>query len=445
MRSLNVVLIHCHDTGRYIQPYGFPVCTPHMQRIAQEGMLFRRMYCAAPSCSPSRAALLTGQYPHSAGMLGLVNRGFDIAHPERHLALHLSCNGFHSILAGVQHILFDRNRSPYDEILDDKDRSPTDVIDQGLKAIDRVKDRPFFLDIGFFDTHRPFDDMHLRIDPNYIRPALPLPDVASVRRDMAGFYTQAMRFDDWVGMVVGGLRDRGLLSNTLVIVTSDHGIAFPTMKCSLTDHGTGVLFMMRLPGVVPPGAVCDELVSQTDVFPTICDLLDIPRPQWLHGRSMLPLLQMRNDPLHEAIFAELNYHCNYEPQRAVRTDRYLYIQRYTDFDTTHTANCDPSPTKEAYIQHGWIGRKVDRYQLYDTFFDPVECQNVAQDPAYASVLTHLQSLLFAWQQKTDDPILRGRITEYSTNTADGCIYVNAREDIEPLDVFQRCKREKGYS
>ena len=76
MPKPNILYIHSHDTGRYLQPYGHAIPTPNLQRLAEQGILFRRAYCAAPTCSPSRAALLTGQSPHSAGMLGLANRGF---------------------------------------------------------------------------------------------------------------------------------------------------------------------------------------------------------------------------------------------------------------------------------------------------------------------------------------------------------------------------------
>ena len=445
MNSYNVVLIHCHDTGRYIQPYGFLSETPNLLRAAQEGMLFRKMYCAAPSCSPSRAALLTGQCPHSAGMFGLVNRGFDIGHPERHLAKYLSQNGYLSILAVIQHILFNRESSPYDVILETENKSTPEIISQGLAAANNPSGKPFFLDIGFFDTHRPFDTDHLLTDPNYIRPPLPLPDTPGIRRDMAGFLSDAKRYDDWVGMVIGGLRDRGLLERSLIIITTDHGIAFPMMKCSLTDHGTGVMYIMRLPGVVPLGTVCDQTVSQIDVFPTVCDILGLQHPDWLQGKSMLPLIQQKTDEIHESIFAELNYHCNYEPQRAVRTSRYLYIERYTDIDTVHTANCDPGIAKDEYLMHNWSNRSIDRFQLYDTFFDPIEQHNVVQDENYASVLEHMRSLLIQWQKSTDDPILNGRIVNYTTNTKDGRIYVSDYSDSEPLDLFKRCPQEKGYS
>src|SRR5881275_1863276 len=85
-RTPNILYIHSHDSGRYLQPYGHSVPTPNLQKLAAEGVLFRRAFSAAPTCSPSRAALLTGQCSHSCGMLGLVNHGFTLAHPEHHLA-----------------------------------------------------------------------------------------------------------------------------------------------------------------------------------------------------------------------------------------------------------------------------------------------------------------------------------------------------------------------
>lgn len=449
MKQFNIALIHCHDTGRYISPYGFAVDTPHMLRAAQEGMLFRQMYCAAPACSPSRAAMLTGQCAHSAGMLGLVNRGFDIACPERHLAKMLSEHGFHTILAGVQHILRDRNKSPYDEILNTAGMDTPKIVRQGLQSLDSLsKEAPFFLDIGFGDTHRPFDTEHLVYDPNYVRPPLPLPDTPAVRRDFAGFMEAARRYDDAVGMVLGGLRDRHLLDDTLVIITTDHGIAFPGMKCNLTTHGTGVLFILRKPNMVPMGTVCDQLVSQVDLYPTLCDLAGIEPPAWLQGRSMAPLLQDSNTPIHEEIFVEQTYHCNYEPERGIRTGRYLYIERSVEYPKTHAANCDPGLSKTEALEKGWMDRTVDDVQLYDTYFDPHEACNLAYDARYKQIADGLHSRLLAWETRTGDPLLQkgeGRVMGYTANTQDGRIYVNAYEDVEPQDIWQYEEQKNGYA
>ena len=86
MARPNILYIHSHDTGRYVQPYGYAIPTPNIQKLAEEGILFRQAYCASPMCSPSRAALLTGQSPHSCGQFGLVNCGFPLRDTEKHLA-----------------------------------------------------------------------------------------------------------------------------------------------------------------------------------------------------------------------------------------------------------------------------------------------------------------------------------------------------------------------
>ena len=100
----NIIYIHSHDTGRYVQPYGHNVPTPNIQRLAEQGILFRQAFCAAPTCSPSRAALLTGQAAHSAGMTGLVNRGFGLSDYSQHILHTLHGAGYHTVLAGLQHL-----------------------------------------------------------------------------------------------------------------------------------------------------------------------------------------------------------------------------------------------------------------------------------------------------------------------------------------------------
>ena len=107
MERPNIIYIHSHDTGRYVQPYGHAVPTPNIQRLAAEGVLFRQAFCANPTCSPSRASLLTGQAAHSCGMTGLVNRGWTLERPEELLPRVLRDNGYHTVRAGIQHVVRD--------------------------------------------------------------------------------------------------------------------------------------------------------------------------------------------------------------------------------------------------------------------------------------------------------------------------------------------------
>jgi len=119
----NILYIHSHDSGRYIQPYGFDVPTPNLQRLASEGILFRQAFDAAPTCSPSRAALLTGQCPHNNGMLGLAHRGFSLYDYNQQIIHWLRPHQYRSTLIGVQHIAKDPHTIGYDEVVETGGRS----------------------------------------------------------------------------------------------------------------------------------------------------------------------------------------------------------------------------------------------------------------------------------------------------------------------------------
>src|SRR6266853_1527046 len=113
----NILYIHSHDTGRYVQPYGHAIETPSLQRLAEEGLLFRKAFCVAPTCSPSRASLLTGQYAHCSGMLGLAHRGFSLNDYKQHIIHTLRKAGYYAALIGEEHLSKDRNAIGYDHVL----------------------------------------------------------------------------------------------------------------------------------------------------------------------------------------------------------------------------------------------------------------------------------------------------------------------------------------
>ncbi len=441
----NIVYLHCHDTGRYIQPYGYAVDTPNLQRLAERGITFRDLHCAAPSCSPSRAGLLTGMWAHSAGMFGLVNRGFELARRECHLAYHFKKYGYATILGGVQHVTRERDGIAYDRILGIEGCNSMEMAERALDALGEAGNGPFFLDIGFSDTHRPFDRGDIVENPAYVRPPEPLPDTEQTRQDMADFMAEAKRFDDAAGCLLEGIYERGLEGDTIILCTTDHGIAFPGMKCNLTRYGTGVFGILACPSLIVPGKVSDALASQVDFFPTLCDLAGIPVPDWVQGVSLQPILTGQKEQVRQELYAEVSYHCNYEPQRMVRTKRWLYIRRYTQDDTVYCADCDEGPSKELLLEYGWQGRRVDKEQLYDLVFDPLERNNVAGLAEYADALGQMRTLLDAWQENTQDPVLKGTIREFATNTEDGTVYVSDSRDIHTYDLWKREEQKEGYA
>lgn len=405
----NILYIHSHDTGRYVEPYGHAVPTPNIQRLAEEGVLFRKAFCGAPTCSPSRASLLTGQCAHCSGMLGLAHRGFALHDYTQHIIHTLHKEGYHTALIGEEHLAKDRTAMGYDYLANVEGFQSKVVAPAAIHMLTQELAQPFFLSVGFFETHREFMKPSSARNAKYALPPAPLPDTPETRRDIGAFKASAWDLDWGVGVVLDALEAANLAENTLVICTTDHGIAFPRMKGYLTDHGIGVMLIMRGPGGFQGGRVIDALVSQIDIFPTICDLLEIDHPRWLQGTSIIPLVRGEIEQIHDAIFAEVTYHAAYEPMRAVRTQRWKYIRRFDHHLGPVLPNCDDSPSKDVLMAHGWKERSRPLEQLYDLIFDPNEASNMANDLSVAVVLEELRTRLDAWMRGTDDPLLHGPV------------------------------------
>jgi len=419
----NILYIHSHDTGRYIEPYGHAIPTPNMLRLAKEGTLFRQAFCAAPTCSASRAALLTGQSPHSNGMNGLTHRGFELYDYSHHILHTLRKVGYTSTLCGVQHVSTDTSKIGYDNVLSLK-------MDEETTAAEFLHDtpaEPFFMSVGFMNTHRPYLEPGPEEDERYTLPPPPLCDTPETRHEMACYKASARCYDVGVGRILDALDETGLTENTLVINTTDHGLEFPNMKCTLFDDGIGVMLTIRGPGGFNGGRVYDGLTSQIDIFPTVCELLGIDRPKWLEGRSFMPAIRNDVDQVNEEIFAEVSYHASYEPQRTVRTDRWKYIRRYGDWNTSVLPNCGDSVSKDLWIENGWADRSVDSEQLYDLVFDPFEANNVAGSSELNDVLSDMRQRLDNWMKRTDDPLQTGYIAAPSGSK------INRSDDVSPQD------------
>jgi arylsulfatase A-like enzyme len=406
----NVVYLHSHDTGRCVQPYGHAVPTPRIQRLAEEGILFRQAFCAAPTCSGSRAAFATGQYPHVNGMMGLAHRGFAIRDMGHHLIHTLRRAGYTSTLVGEQHIAGDPSRIGFDHV-----RSPAELhhaVSVAPAAAEVLLDgprSPFFLSVGFFETHRGYFEPPSPTLANWCPPSDGLPDTADTRRDMAGFQTSAAALDRGIGIVLDALDEAHFAENTLVICTTDHGLANPGAKGTLSDRGIGVMLILRGPGGFRGGRVVDALVQHLDVYPTLCELAGIEAPPWLHGRSLLPIVRGEVDEIRDELFAELTYHAAYDPQRAVRTRRHKYVRLYGERAEPVLANVDDSPSKDVLLGAGWGAVPRASEQLYDLALDPSETCNLAAEPEHAAVLDDLRARLDRWMRATDDPLLEGPV------------------------------------
>ncbi|HEX7289935.1 MAG TPA: sulfatase [Conexibacter sp.] len=409
MSQPNIVYLHSHDTGRYVQPYGHQIQTPNIQRLADQGLLFRQAFCAAPSCSGSRACLLTGQWAHVNGMTGLAHRGWTLHDYGRHILHPLRAAGYWSALIGEQHLSKEPDALGYDHVVEIGTTKVHSIAPAAQQLIRSRPPQPFFLSVGFFETHREFFEPSSVRDALYGAPPAHLPDTPEIRADMASFKASARSFDQGVGAVLHALDEQGLADDTLIVLTTDHGLPFPGAKGTLSDRGLGVLLIMRGPGGFHGGHVLDALVSHVDLYPTLCELAGAPLPDDVHGVSLLPLVRREVREVRDELFAELTYHAAYDPMRAIRTRRHKLIRHFGERLLPVLPNVDDSPSKDLLVAAGWAEQPRPRLELYDLLADPIEMRNLAYDDAFTELLDPLSAQLDAWMRETADPLLDGPV------------------------------------
>ncbi|MBB6633464.1 sulfatase family protein [Cohnella thailandensis] len=417
---MNLVYIHSHDTGKWIEPYGYPVSTPSLMKFAKEATTFRQAFAAAPTCSPSRSALLTGLSPHSCGMNGLMHRGFKLNDPKSHLASVLKEQGYRTVLCGFQHEATDPTQIGYERILNE---APTPITAETQTRYDAntaalaaeyllregTGERPFFLSVGFTQTHRPYPSPEDESEAEYVMVPPWLHDNAEIRRDVSSLNESIRRLDRCIGEVLSALEASGLREETAVLFTTDHGIAFPWMKGHLYDPGVAVSLLLDFPGNSKKGQVTDVLISHLDVVPTVCELADIPSPGELQGHSLLPWFRGETDHVRDAVYSELTFHKSYEPVRSVRSNRYKLIRSY-QANPMYVHVCgDEGDSERFVVRHGFHEEKREREQFFDLYLDPLERTNRIGDPRYQDAIAELSGKLEEWMLATCDPLLQGPV------------------------------------
>lgn len=451
---VNLIYIHTHDSGRLFSPYGYDVPTDNLKEFANDSITFNNMYCVNPTCSPSRASLLTGIYPHQNGMLGLAQRGFSLNDIEKHLCRFLKRNNYHTVLSGVQHEtgfylnVEDSDYLGYDEVITDEisgmDKSDLFLWDKknAEKVCDwlnkhKGQDQNFFISFGMNCTHRPFpskiDDS---INENYVRPCSPIFNNEANRKDYAKYLTSAKYADECFGMVIEALKKTNHYEDTIILFTTDHGVAMPFNKCTLSDKGTGVSLLMRVPNSIQSGISTDMLLSQIDIYPTLCELMHLEKPDYLEGKSFAKLFTEGCEESDEEVFTEINFHTSYEPARSIRTERYKYIKYYDEYLNINFSNLDSSEVKDFYMQNGLTEFKKEKEALYDLYYDPDEQNNLIENEHYQDIVEDLRKRLACFQKRTNDPLLNGEIpilSNYKVNKKD-CIDASSKN---PDDYEER--------
>ncbi len=378
----NILFVFADDWGRYASAYaqadgpGSPndvVRTPHFDQLARDGVLFRRAFVSAPSCTPCRSAILSGQHFWRTGRASIL-RGAVWDYSQPSYALLLREAGYHlgetykvwgpgtpndapygagqhayekagnrfnqfsqhvTALAGQGRALEAAKQEIYAEV-----RANFDAF-----LADRKPGQPFCYWFGPTNTHRKWTKGSGRklwgIEPDALRGKLPpfLPDVPEVREDFADYLGEVQAVDAALGLLVARLAELGELDHTFIAVSGDHGPpGFPHGKCNLYDFGASVSLAIRGPGVMP-GRVVDDLVTLPDLAPTFLELGGLKPPGVMTGRSLLALLRSRQsgrvEPARDAVFIGRERHvenarADYTPypQRAIRTHDFLYIVNF---------------------------------------------------------------------------------------------------------------------
>ncbi len=424
----NVLLLHCHDLGQHLHCYGVDgVQSPNLDKLASEGVLFENYFCTAPQCSPSRASIFTGRYPHSNGVMGLTHADFawDLHPGERHLGQILSDAGYATAGIGVIHETHSgaRRCGFTDYSNSTKAAEMADAVITRLEAFAKSPGKPFYIQAGCIEPHRlprrdPAADQDFlgdRLQPDSSRGiSVPpyLRDSPGTRTELAELQGAVGHMDEQMGRVLASLSLLGLDKNTLVIFTTDHGIAMPRAKCSLYEAGLRTSFILRFPARDGwhGGLRHGQMVSNIDCLPTVLDLIGIPIPGAVQGLSLAPLLNGRTYKARTHIFGEMSYHDYYDPRRSVRSATHKLIVNFT----CAPAFMDPSqswrPRADTVTPANHATAYHPPFELYNLASDPWEQKDVSRDPAYAKVLAELRLALLTHLQSTQDPILNGAIT-----------------------------------
>jgi len=409
----NILVIVSHDIGKHLGCYGVPQAgTPHLDRLASEGVRFDRFYSTSPQCSPARASLFTGRFPHSHGVIGICSTkfDFDLHKDEQHLSSLLHKCGYDTALAGFQHETIRPHDLPFKKLPND-DSSCDCVADTTVDYLHtrRDDDKPFYLQVGWSQAHRPFEKFDT---PPYTEKGVFLPpwieDEPSAREDFAAFQGSMHRLDGAMGRIIGALEQTGLAENTILVFIGDHGIPFARGKHSLYEAGCEISALFRWPaGGWSGGRTHSEFLSGADLLPTLLDVIGESVGDNVQGRSFRALLDGKDYRTAEAVFTEQNFNAYADVGRAVRTARYKLIANFTPGRGFYDSSQLWRPLSTVSFIADQPRTQHPPLEFYDLENDPLEKSNLADDAAYGDKVAQLASMLYQWMEETEDPLLQG--------------------------------------
>lgn len=466
----NIIFAFGDDYGRYASIYGEIdkddrisqlIDTPNFDRVAREGVLMTNAYAPAPSSTPCRSSILSGQYFWRTGK-GAILQGAEWDESIPSFPLQLEASGYH---IGFTYKVWSPGKpadAPYGgarnkyvargnkwnnfSINVTRSADPEAYVDELLAEVEgnfqdfldaRPEGEPFCYWWGPTNTHRQWQKGSGKelwgIDPDDLKGIMPsfMPDVPQIREDMADYLGECMAFDAGLGVLLDKLEEIGELDNTIVVVSGDHGIpGFPRGKCNLYDLGTKVGMAVRYPPTVAPGRVIEDFVNLMDLAPTFLEFGQTEIPDVMTGRSIKDILESGKGGLidksrdhvvtgRERHVAGARHDRLPYPQRAIVTSRYKYIR---NFEPTRWpvgtykasfADFDGGPTKEWLMEHytdstyAWhmdLAFGIRPYEeLYDLEKDPDETENLVWDKKYQKIRKEMSDRLEKILKENADP------------------------------------------
>jgi len=439
----NILWIIAEDMSPNWSCYGeTTIETPNIDRLAEEGVMFRNAFVTSPVCSPSRSAMITGMYPTT---IGAHHHRSSWPGSEIHLPKQMKLlpeffreNGYYTANGGSKTTVYHKDvqrknkkmgKTDYNFVWD---RSVYD--DNDWQS--RPAGQPFFAQIQLrggkyrgAKVPNPVDPADVKLPPYY-------PDHPVIRRDWANYLNSVLYLDIQVGKILKRLDDEGIADNTVVILWTDHGISHARGKQFLYDEGIGVPLIMRRPGVIKPRTVRDDMVSHIDIAATSLDMAGIVVPDYMQGRVLFGRRYRRR----RCIFAARD-RCDetLDCIRAVRTERYKYIRNFYPY----RAGLQPNRYKDAKeiiktIRSLYAQGKLNEIQsrifdvprpveeLYDLKNDPYEINNLAHSPSHQKMLVRLRRMLVRHMIETKD---LGLIPE-------PCLEQLAKKYDSPFDILR---------
>jgi len=435
---VNILVIMADDMSKSAGIYGDKVIhTPGIDNVGKEGVIFDHAYCTASSCSPSRASILTGMYPHQLEEGGNLWGTLPVKYPN--YASILEENGYQVGIEG-------KGWGPGNFRAGGYEKNPAGEDYPNFEEfMDKLpKGKPFCFWVGSHDPHRPYyPELKNSYDITEDSISLPpwLPENPIVIGDMVDYYAASKRFDQRVEKVITELKEKGLYDQTFIIITSDNGMPFARIKANDYEQSTNVPLVIRWGNHLNNGERIDSFVSLMDLAPTILDVTGIKIPSQMEGKSLLPMLKKKKYDKKRVIFTERERHAKVRKNnvgyaiRSIRTKNYLLINnlqpdRWPAGDPVNTektgfyGDIDDGPSKgfllanidnEKYRKLVALSvAKRPTVELYLLTKDPYQLINLAYDSRYQKIKKRLLKKLHNWQKETNDPLLNSQNDIFDT-------------------------------